>query len=127
MGGSQALQVAFDHLDQYSAIGVFSSGLLPGFGGPAEAWEAAHLSTLENPMLKRGLKTLRFSTGADDSLLPVSRATVALLQKHGFPATFSAKYWSSYMGQLARLPLSAGTTTLSVRSDTGKTFPWACA
>src|SRR5438132_13089282 len=36
MGGSQTLNIAFANLERFSAIGVFSSGIL---GGDAAAWE----------------------------------------------------------------------------------------
>jgi enterochelin esterase family protein len=88
MGGSQTLNIAFAHLDRFSAIGVFSSGSLPGYGGPADTWEVSHLKVLDDPRLKKGLKMLWFSTGLDDSLLPISKTTVAMLQGHGFQATF---------------------------------------
>ena len=85
MGGSQTLSIAFAHLDRFSAIGVFSSGVL--FGGVDE-FEKNHLAALDDANLKKGLKIVWFSTGADDSLLPVSKATVAMLNRHGINATF---------------------------------------
>jgi hypothetical protein len=39
--------------------------------------------------LKKGLKLLWFSTGADDRLIATSRSTVELLKAHGFNATFT--------------------------------------
>src|SRR5581483_10530524 len=71
MGGNQTLNIAIPHLDEFAYIGVFSSGLIGGFGGrvaaagaaPAPApqnapspWEDQHLSMLDNAGLKKGLK-----------------------------------------------------------------------
>lgn len=86
MGGFQTLNIAFSHLDKFAYVGVFSSGILGG--GGAEAWEKSHAADLDNPGLKKGLKTVWFSTGSADSLVTNSRATVEVLKKHGFDATF---------------------------------------
>ncbi len=107
MGGSQTLNIAIPHLDQFAYIGVFSSGILsgggargrgaaPAAGAPAapappfgEAWEKQNLAMLDNAALKKGLKLVWFSTGKDDGLITTSRATVDLLKKHGFTAQFT--------------------------------------
>jgi enterochelin esterase-like enzyme len=86
MGGRQALDVAFAHLDRFSAIGVFSSGIL---GESIADWEATHRGALDASALKRGLETVWFSTGTEDSLIGTSRATVDLLTKHGFHVSFT--------------------------------------
>lgn len=114
MGGSQTLNIAIPHLNEFSYIGVFSSGLLGVLGGgrggrgpagasgpPAAApssdsgaltgaalWESQHKAELDNSAWKKGLKLVWFSTGKEDSLNPTSRATVELLNKHGYNATF---------------------------------------
>jgi enterochelin esterase family protein len=115
MGGSQTLNIAIPHLNEFAYIGVFSSGLLGAFGGgrggrgPAAAsgplvagpavapapvssgptvWERQHMAELDNAPWKKGLKVVWFSTGKDDSLITTSRATVELLNKHGFNASF---------------------------------------
>lgn len=105
MGGSQSLNIAFAHLDRYSAIGVFSSGIL---GGNLADWEKNNLAALDDPSLKKGLKLLWFSTGSDDSLINTSKATVEMLNRHGFPATFressgahSWTNWREYLYQVA--------------------------
>ena len=110
MGGSQTLNIAIPHLDKFAYIGVFSSGVLGGGGrgrGPAAAsgppvaapaaapaptgpsvWEQQHLAELDNAAWKKGLKLVWFSTGRDDSLITTSRATVDMLNKHAFNASF---------------------------------------
>jgi enterochelin esterase-like enzyme len=105
MGGGQTLTIAFSHLDWFSAIGVFSSGIAEG--GNAD-WEKNHLAALDNAALKKGLKLIWFSTGSDDPVTPRSVSTVELLKKHGFAATFRASAgahvwpnWRDYLYQVA--------------------------
>ncbi len=86
MGGAQTLNVAFKHLDKFSYIGVYSSGILGG--GGTDQWEKDHSADLDNASLKKGLKLVWFSTGADDDLITNSKSTVELLKKHGFEASF---------------------------------------
>jgi enterochelin esterase family protein len=102
MGGSQALNIAFTHLDKFAYVGVFSSGLLGGGAGAARgttavgvsaqpfgsAWEQQHAQMLDSAGLKKGVRLIWFSTGADDSLIANSRSTVDLLKKHGFNLVF---------------------------------------
>jgi enterochelin esterase family protein len=108
MGGSQTLNIAFLHLDKFAYIGVFSSGILGG--GGAEAWEKAHLADLDNASLKKGLKTVWFSTGVNDSLITNSKSTVELLKKHGFDAGFKESpgahtwiNWRNYLTEFTPL------------------------
>jgi enterochelin esterase family protein len=104
MGGSQTLNIAVPHLDQFAYIGVFSSGVLGGGGrggrgaapaaaAPAapfgQAWEQQNLAALDNAGLRKGLKLFWFSTGKDDGLITTTRSTVDLLKKHGFTVDFT--------------------------------------
>jgi len=106
MGGSQTLNLAFSHLDKFAYIGVYSSGILGG--GGAEAWEKAHAADLDNASLKKGTKLVWFRTGVDDSLIANSKATVEMLKKHGFDATFKESEgahtwinWRNYLNEFA--------------------------
>lgn len=106
MGGSQTLNLAFSHLDKFAYIGVYSSGILGG--GGAEAWEKAHATDLDSASLKKGTKLVWFRTGVDDSLITNSKATVELLKKHGFDATFKESEgahtwinWRNYLDEFA--------------------------
>jgi enterochelin esterase family protein len=127
MGGSQTLNIAIPDLADYGYIGVFSSGILNGFGaagrgGAAAAtdaaaaaparipWEERYLSALDNPSLKKGLKVLWFSTGSDDGLITTTRLTVDLLKRHGFNPTFAESpgghtwiNWRNYLIEFAPL------------------------
>ena len=109
IGGNHALTIAMPRLDRFAYVGVFSSGLigafrdLPGRGGAAgtgrgrrsadqpplaREWEQLHASKLADPSLKKGLRLLWFATGTEDFILDSTRATLALLEKHGFTPTF---------------------------------------
>ena len=105
MGGRQALDVTFANLDRFSAIGVFSSGLL---GANAAEWEKNHLAALDDKKSKEGLKLVWFRTGSEDSLIGNSKTTVDMLKKHGFAATFTESpgahtwiNWRNYLHEFA--------------------------
>ena len=121
MGGNQTLNIAIPHLDKFAYVGVFSSGIIDRRavpGAPAatgasqpsglDAWEKQNLASLDNAALKRGLNLLWFSTGKDDGLIPTTKNTVALLQKHGFNPVFIESQgahtwlnWRDYLSQFA--------------------------
>jgi enterochelin esterase family protein len=82
MGGAQTLNIALPHLDMFSAIGVFSSGL---FAGPDDPMVKANAAALSNPALKKGLKVFWTAIGKNDSLAaPGNAAMLKVLQEHGF-------------------------------------------
>ncbi len=119
MGGGQTLNIAIPHLDKFAYIGVFSSGvfgIVPmGRGNaaapapaPAPSWEEQHKAELDNAALRKGLKLVWFSTGKDDGLITTSRATVEMLKKHGFEASFQESAgahtwinWRNYLNEFA--------------------------
>jgi len=118
MGGNQTLNIAIPHLDKFAYIGVFSSGIIDGRRGApstgtapppaADAWENKNKAALDNASLKRGLNLLWFSTDKDDGLIPTTRNTVALLQKHGFTPVFIESEgahtwlnWRNYLSEFA--------------------------
>ena len=117
MGGGQTLNIALPHLDKFAYVGVYSSGIFGivpmGRGGaPAAApagpsWEEQHTADLDNPA-KKGLRLLWFSTGVDDGLMPTTKATVAMLKKHGFEPVFKESpgahtwiNWRNYLNEFA--------------------------
>lgn len=89
MGGMHALNISIPHLDEYSHIGVFSSGIFE-LGGmdfgtqPGSTWEERNAPFLNNKKLKQGLRSFWFATGKEDFLVRVSTNTVDLLKKYGF-------------------------------------------
>jgi len=115
MGGSQTLNIAIPHLDKFSYVGVFSSGLIGSFGGrpgaappPGPTWEEQHTAQLDNAAAKKGLRLLWFSTGKDDGLIPTTRGTVEMLKKHGFEPVFQESSgahtwinWRNYLNEFA--------------------------
>ncbi len=116
MGGTQTLNIAIPHLEEFADVGVFSSGLigalLPGSAAaapaPASAWEEQHRAQLDNAAAKKGLKLVWFSTGSDDRLITTSRSTVDMLKAHGFNATFKESpgahtwiNWRNYLNEFA--------------------------
>jgi enterochelin esterase-like enzyme len=89
MGGGQTLNIAFAHPEDYSYIGVFSSGVFgiaggKGGKGPSKDWEEQHRSVLENPDVKKGIKLIWFGCGKEDFLVKTSNATVDMLRSHHF-------------------------------------------
>jgi len=92
MGGAQTLKAGISHLDQFSALGVFSSGIFGIAGGmgaaPSTEFEDTWKANLDNPDLKKGLNLVWFATGKEDFLLETSRKTVDMLRKHGFTVTY---------------------------------------
>jgi len=117
MGGTHTLNIALPHADEFAYVGVFSSGIigiLPLNAGPAPAaaagpsWEQQHAAELDNPAGKKDWKLFWFSTGKDDFLLPTTKATVALFQKHGYEPVFQESAgahtwtnWREYLNQFA--------------------------
>jgi enterochelin esterase-like enzyme len=104
MGGFQTLDIAFQHLDMFSKIGVFSSGAVLGrrpaipaqstqpaassAPAPQPSWEMVHQANLDDAKLKKGTKLIWISTGVDDGLITNTRSTVEILKKHGFTPLF---------------------------------------
>jgi enterochelin esterase family protein len=104
-GGGQTLNIAVPHLDWFSYIGVFSSGIPANV---ADAWEHEHLAELDNAGARRGLKLLWFGTGKDDFVMDTTRGSVTLMKKHGFAPVFVESdgghtwlNWREYLAEFA--------------------------
>ncbi len=120
MGGFQTLDIAFRHLDIFSEIGIFGSGVVlgrrpaPPIQGaqaastsaptPQADWEEAHKADFDNPALKKGTKLIWISTGVYDRLMPATRNNVDVSRKHGFnpmfiesPGAHSWFNWRNYL------------------------------
>jgi enterochelin esterase family protein len=76
---------------------------------PAERVQQ-HAAILDNAALKPGLKLFWFSTGRDDRLIPVTKATVAMLKEQGFQPVFLENSgghtwlnWRDYLNEFAAL------------------------
>ncbi|HXK12878.1 MAG TPA: alpha/beta hydrolase-fold protein [Vicinamibacteria bacterium] len=114
MGGSQTLAIAMSDLDRYAYLGVFSSGVfgITGRGPipppPGPSFEEQHAAVLDAPALKSGLRLFWFATGKDDFVVETSRATVAMLKKHGFDVAYKETAgahtwinWREYLNEFA--------------------------
>lgn len=112
MGGAQTLEIAFRSLRDFGYIGVFSSGIFEmGGGGPpaGPTWEDRNRTALDDAEAREGLRLLWFATGRDDFLLQVSRATVGMLEGHGFEVVYKETEgahtwlnWRRYLVDFAR-------------------------
>jgi enterochelin esterase family protein len=118
MGGSQTLNIAIPHLDKFSYMGVYSSGLIGSFARPGRAgepappppqgnaWEEAHTAELDNAANRKGIKLVWFATGVDDGLMNTTKGTVEMLKKHGFspvlketPGGHTWLNWRAYLAE----------------------------
>ena len=116
MGGMQTLDIAFRELGKFAYIGVYSSGAVLGGGRGAGAgaaaapappdWETVHAADLGDAALKKGTRLLWLATGVDDRLIANTRATVQILEKHGFQPEFKETagahtwlVWRDYLQQ----------------------------
>jgi enterochelin esterase-like enzyme len=96
-------------LKDFGYVGVFSSGVLGGNGASAvDDWGARNAAQLDDKAARSSLALLWFSTGKDDFLLPTTKATVALFEKHGFKPTFKESTgghtwinWREYLHEFA--------------------------
>ena len=66
--------------------------------------------TSDNAALKKGTKLIWLSTGVNDGLLPNTKSTVELLQKHGFSPVFKESpgghtwiNWRNYLAEFTPL------------------------
>lgn len=117
MGGGQTLNIGIPNLDKFAYLGVYSSGVFGITGrnrdgstnAPAgPTFEERHQAQLDDAKLKKGLKLLWFATGKDDFLVETSRATVAMLKKHGFDVVYRETegahtwiVWREYLHEFA--------------------------
>ena len=84
MGGGQTLSLFGANPTEFSAVGVFSSGIF----AKGDAWENQHKEALSAPASHKGLKVLWFATGKDDFLLDRTKEIVELFKKYGFKPEF---------------------------------------
>ncbi len=116
MGGAQTIDIAVTHPDQFSYVGVFSSGVIGivPLNGPLSipattpSWEEQHLAQLDNATGRKDWKLFWFSTGREDFLLNTTKATVGMFQKHGYKPVFEESAgahtwtnWREYLNKFA--------------------------
>lgn len=115
MGGGQTLNLGIAHLEKFSYLGVFSSGVFGITGGnrsgnapQGPTFEERNQAQLDDPKLKKGLRLVWFATGKDDFLVATSRATVDMLKKHQFDVVYRETEgghtwvnWRAYLREFA--------------------------
>ncbi len=114
MGGAQSLNIVAESPADFTALGVFSSGVFELGQAPTAAaptvrtWEEKNAAMLGAPDVKNKLGLIWFATGKEDFLLKVSQNTVALLKKHGFPVVYKETSgahtwdnWREYLNEFA--------------------------
>jgi enterochelin esterase-like enzyme len=114
MGGGQTLNIGIPQLAKFGYLGVFSSGVFgiagggPGGQQQGPSFEEQHKQVLDDAKLKKGLKLFWFATGKEDRLIETSRATVAMLKKHGFEMVLKETEgahtwinWRNYLNEFA--------------------------
>ena len=138
MGGAQTLNISVKNLGDFGYIGVFSSGVFGivggGPGGPPQgpSWEEQNKAVLDNADLKKGLKLFWFATGKDDFLVETSRATVKMLDSHGFPMTYKENEgghtwinWREfYLPEFAQLIFQETSAKPASASEAGLSGKW---
>lgn len=102
MGGQQTLNVGLTHLDQFSQLGVFSSGWF-GQDGAAN-FAKANEALLADPKLNDRIRLFWFATGKDDFVLPSTKAALALLDQHkirySYKETAGGHTWPNWRAYL---------------------------
>jgi enterochelin esterase family protein len=104
MGGGQTLSLFVSRPADFSAVGVFSSGVF----AKSDEWEKQHKEALAAASSRDGLKVLWFATGKDDFLLDRTKATVDLFKKYEFNPEFKQTdgghtwiNWQHYLNEFA--------------------------
>lgn len=106
MGGAQTLSLFMSKPKDFSAVGVFSSGL---FAQNADDREKANKEkATAAAAAKDGLKVFWFATGKDDFLLNTTKETVALFKKCELPPEYKETdgghtwiCWQQYLNEFA--------------------------
>jgi enterochelin esterase family protein len=108
MGGLQTLNVFAARPADYSAVGVFSSGVF-GNKEAQEAWAKQHTGTLSAAAAK-DVKVLWFATGKDDFVLNSTKGTIELLKKLQLKPAYRETAgghtwinWQKYLSEFAPL------------------------
>lgn len=112
MGGGQALTIGLNHLDRFSHIGGFSSGL-----GRAEDFPAAYAKAIAKPVdTNKALRLLWVGCGTSDGAFAASKGFSEFLTNHKVAHTFRATdgahtwmVWRRYLNEIAPLLFQSGT------------------
>ncbi len=101
MGGGQALQIGFTHLDLFRYVGVFSMGIQPN----VNAEEVYKDSLSDAASTNKKLKLFYIACGKEDRLFPSAQKLNDVLEQHGVHHTFApsggAHVWRNWRNYLA--------------------------
>jgi len=106
MGGGQALSMGLNHLDLFSYVGGFSSGL-----GRASEWPQTYASLIKHPdAANKQLRLVWVGCGKEDGAFAASKGFSAFLDEHHVAHTFRETsgahtwmVWRRYMNELSPL------------------------
>jgi enterochelin esterase-like enzyme len=106
MGGGQALSIGLNHLDRFSHVGGFSSGL-----GRAEEFPATYAKAIAAPAeTNQALRLLWVGCGTSDGAFAASKGFSEFLTAHRIAHTFRATdgahtwmVWRRYLNEIAPL------------------------
>lgn len=114
MGGAHTLNIGIPHLEKFTYLGVYSSGIFgivqrPGAPAPqGPSFEEQHKAILDDTKLKEGLKLFWFATGKDDFLVETTRKTVEMFKGHKFDVIYKETdgahtwdKWRDYLNEFA--------------------------
>ncbi len=89
MGGGQSFFIAFNNLDIFSSVGIFSSGLLGGINGSAPLDAEAMIPGIFTDRAKfNKLDVFYVSCGQSDKRLPGSGKVVEDFRSHGYRVVY---------------------------------------
>jgi len=106
MGGGQALSMGLNHLDLFSYVGGFSSGL-----GRASEWPQTYASLIKHPdAANKQLRLVWVGCGKEDGAFAASKGFSSFLDEHHVAHTFRETsgahtwmVWRRYMNELSPL------------------------
>jgi enterochelin esterase family protein len=106
MGGGQALSIGLNHLELFSHVGGFSSGL-----GPAAEFANTYAAAIARPAgTNSALRLLWIGCGIDDGAFAASKSFSEFLTAHTIAHTFRATegahtwiVWRRYLNEIAPL------------------------
>lgn len=109
MGGGQTFYTGFRHIDMFSSLGIFSSGLLGGRTGAFDAEKEMPGIYSDPSKFYSRLKVLYISCGEQDERLEGTREVVAKLRDKGYtvvwetcPGGHEWKVWRINLASFAR-------------------------
>ena len=113
MGGAQTLNIGIQNMELFSALGVFSGGIMGiAGGGPGrgegQSWEERNKAKLDDAEAKKDLKLFWVAAGKDDFYIDTILTTLEVIKKHNFDVTFQEtegghtwKNWRLYLNEFA--------------------------